>query len=414
MRARAFSTVVAMRRGACPSLPEPMPTGDGLLARLQPLAPLTLDQIAGLARLAAELGNGIVEVTARGKLQLRGLTPGTAPRLPEAVAALGIDVPQGFPVEVGALAGLDPTAHFDPRPLARAISDGAAGLVPRLAPKASVVVDGGGLLRLGGLKADIAVGAGAGGRVRITLAGVPLGEASAQATGDVVLALLESLVARGNAARMPELLAGEGIEPLRRRFGLAAPVPARDEGVDPVGRHALLQGTFALGVGLEFGQVTAATLARLADAAAEAGARHAEPAAGRALLLVGLTPEAAAGLKVEAASLGFIIDPADPRRRVHACAGQPACAAARIDTHALAATLAPLLEGRDLHVSGCPKGCAHPAKAALTIVGLDEGAGLVVEGTPRDVPARLVPATRLREAVQDLLQKDETLMKDLA
>lgn len=142
----ATSDVTRLRRGACPSLPAPMQTGDGLLARLQPLQPLTSEQLSGLARLARELGNGIVEVTARGKLQLRGLTTAGAPRLSEAVDALGTVVPQGFPAEVSALAGLDPTERFDPRPLARAISEGAADLIPSLAPKASVVVDGGGAL----------------------------------------------------------------------------------------------------------------------------------------------------------------------------------------------------------------------------------------------------------------------------
>lgn len=391
----------SMRRGACPSLPEPMQTGDGLLARLQPLAPLTLDQLAGLARLAAERGNGILEVTARGKLQLRGLTAATAPGLAEAVAALGIDVPQGFPVEVSALAGRDPAERFDPRPLARTISDGAAPLVPHLAPKASVVVDGGGRFRLGGLKADIALSAAPEG-VTLTLAGVPGGVVEAARAAEVVIALLQRLAARGPVARMADLVAAEGIDALGVAHGLAPPDAGPGEGVDPVGLHPLTDGSIALGLGLEFGQVRAEVLEQLAQAASRAGVRHVEPAAGRALLLIGLAPEAAEALRAEAAGLGFLTDPGDPRRRVFACAGRPACASARLDTHALAATLVPLLDGRTLHVSGCPKGCAHPSKAGLTIVGLDEGAGLVVEGTPRDVPARIVPAAQLRE----ILQKD--------
>ncbi|WP_018387240.1 precorrin-3B synthase [Ancylobacter sp. FA202] len=396
-----MSALLSLRRGACPSLPEPMQTGDGLLARLQPLAPLTLDQLAGLAWLAAELGNGILEVTARGKLQLRGLTAATAPGLAEAVAALGIDVPQGFPVEVSALAGRDPAERFDPRPLAQAISERAAPLVPHLAPKASVVVDGGGRFRLGGLKADIAVSAGERG-LSLALAGTPLGEVTLERAAALVIALLQRLAARGPAARMAELVAAEGMEALRAAFGLAAPSAVPEEGAEPVGLHPLSDGSVALGIGLGFGQIRAAALDELVAAARRAGVAHAEPAAGRALLLVGLTPAAAPALRDVAAGLGLLADPKDPRRRVYACAGQPACASARLDTHELAATLVPLLDGRDLHVSGCPKGCAHPAKAALTIVGLDEGAGLVVEGTPRDVPARIVPAAQLRA----MLQKD--------
>ncbi|PZQ78627.1 MAG: hypothetical protein DI549_22240, partial [Ancylobacter novellus] len=179
-----MNAAASLRRGACPSLPEPMQTGDGLLARLQSLAPLTLDQLAGLACLARTLGNGIVEVTARGKLQLRGLGPTSAARLPPAVDALGIEVPQGFPTEASALAGLDPAERADPRPLARAIMDAAAPLVPQLAPKASVVIDGGGALHLEALKADIGVTAIAVERWLVSLAGVPAGEAApGQAAG---------------------------------------------------------------------------------------------------------------------------------------------------------------------------------------------------------------------------------------
>lgn len=404
----ATSDVTRLRRGACPSLPAPMQTGDGLLARLQPLQPLTSEQLSGLARLARELGNGIVEVTARGKLQLRGLSSASAPRLPEAVDALGIIVPQGFPVEVSALAGLDPTERFDPRALAREISDRASELVPRLAPKASVVIDGGGALHLVALKADIGVTAGRGDNALILLANRPAGEVPLDRVPALVVALLERLAARGPEARMSNLLTEQGIEALRTGFALA-PVPP--DGLrppaEPVGLHALNDGTLALGVGLAFGQVEAEALQALTEAARLAGARHIEPAAGRALLIVGLSQEAANALKNKASGFGFITDPADLRRRVYACAGQPACASARLDTHATAMRIAALAKGREVHVSGCIKGCAHPAPVALTIVGLDEGAGIVVEGTPRSAPARVVPVSGLAQAVRELLEKED-------
>ena len=76
------------RRGACPTLHTPMPTGDGLLARIRVVgASLTPDQIAELARLAAEHGNGLVEITARGNLQVRGLRATSAAPFAEAVTA---------------------------------------------------------------------------------------------------------------------------------------------------------------------------------------------------------------------------------------------------------------------------------------------------------------------------------------
>jgi precorrin-3B synthase len=49
------------------------------------------------------------------------------------------------------------------------------------------------------------------------------------------------------------------------------------------------------------------------------------------------------------------------------------------------AARAVLAQGMTLHVSGCPKGCARPAPADLTLVGQADGRyGIVLAGTARD------------------------------
>lgn len=97
------------RRGACPALSAPMQTGDGLLVRLNPVAGgLSPKQLIGLGESALRHGNGIMEVTARGSLQIRGLTAESARLLAAEVDALGIAVRSGVPVETGPLAGIDP------------------------------------------------------------------------------------------------------------------------------------------------------------------------------------------------------------------------------------------------------------------------------------------------------------------
>ena len=73
-----------LRRGACPSIAAPMRTGDGLLVRLRPVAPaLSAADLLALADLARRHGNGLIEITARGNLQLRGLTEAGMPQLAE-------------------------------------------------------------------------------------------------------------------------------------------------------------------------------------------------------------------------------------------------------------------------------------------------------------------------------------------
>ncbi|MEN3233362.1 nitrite reductase [Methylobacterium ajmalii] len=65
----------APRRGWCPGLARPMPTGDGLLVRLHPVSGrLSAGQVRAAARAAREGGNGLLDVTARGNLQIRGVT----------------------------------------------------------------------------------------------------------------------------------------------------------------------------------------------------------------------------------------------------------------------------------------------------------------------------------------------------
>jgi precorrin-3B synthase len=93
-------------------------------------------------------------------------------------------------------------------------------------------------------------------------------------------------------------------------------------------------------------------------------------------------------LGTAADTLGFIVDARDSRRRVVACAGAPACASGLIPARTLAAEIAAHLPqgGMAVHVSGCVKGCAHPAPAPLTIVGTPQGCGLIHNGKARARP----------------------------
>jgi precorrin-3B synthase len=54
-----------------------------------------------------------------------------------------------------------------------------------------------------------------------------------------------------------------------------------------------------------------------------------------------------------------------------------------------------------VHVSGCAKGCAHPASAPLTVVGTEQGCGIVRDGSARTAPsAYLDPADIVTEIVR--------------
>ena len=418
----APALTLPQRRGACPGLSAPMATGDGLLVRLLPVGTIALDAFAGLGAAARQHGNGIVEVTSRGSIQIRGLSAASAPRFAVAVAALGIAAWDGIPVLTDPLAGLGPDEIIDAAALAADLRLTLArnSLTQRLAAKVSVAIDGGGALNLDHIAADVRLRAEVlqnGVAVRLGFGGdhgtaSDLGAVSPSDGSAAATRLLEVLAQRGRNARARDVRAAEGIAVFRSAVEdlLVVSAPPRlggNERQEPIGLHRLRDGTFAYGVGLAFGHADAMALQRLTEAAEVAGARGIRAAPGRALLIVGLTQQAASSFATAAKMLGFIVRADDPRRHVVACAGAPICAsaniAARILAPQIAAAAAPHLDGAfKIHVSGCAKGCAHPAPAALTIVGTSSGCALITKGTTRDAPFNVVATNELPAAVAEI------------
>jgi precorrin-3B synthase len=398
------------RRGACPGLLDPMETGDGLLARL-PLARMPLPAFAGLCAAAEAHGNGVIEVTARGSVQIRGLRTGTIVPFADAVAALGIEVPEGPTVIVNPLVGLDPTETADVSGRAAELHSAiaAAPFAASLAPKISVVVDGGGALHLDALAADIRLRALPDESLLVALGGdgataTALGRVRPEDASAAVVGLLAAIAAIGPTARGRDLGAAEAAAALCAAAVAVAPAGesrARTP-AEPIGRHLLRDGRVAIGFGLAFGHGEAAQLRDLCRSAASFGATSVAPAERRSLLVIGLPEEAADAFAAAAERLGFVVRAEDPRRNVVACAGAPACAAAQMPARTIAPAVVeaarPLMDGSlTLHLSGCAKGCAHPGAAMLTFVGVEAECSVVLDGSVRTTsvgtlaPGSLVP-----------------------
>jgi precorrin-3B synthase len=417
----APALTLPQRRGACPGLSAPMATGDGLLVRLLPIGTIALDTFAGLCAAARQHGNGIIEVTSRGSIQIRGLSAVSAPRLATAVATLGITAEDGIPVLTNPLAGLDAEQIIDTAALAADLRHALAhsSLAQRLSAKVSVAIDGGGALSLDGIAADVRLRAQAIDGVAalcVSVGGdgqnaVPLGCVAVRDGVEVTTRLFEVLARRGSVARLRDVVAAEGIAAFRSAVAdlIIHDGPARSQRrfSDAVGIYPLRDGTFAHGVGLAFSHADATSLQRLTKTAEAAGASGMRAAPGRALMIVGLTQQAALSFAAAAAALGFIVRADDPRRHVVACAGAPICASANIAARALApqiaAAAAPHLDGAfKIHISGCAKGCAHPTPAALTIVGTSAGCTLVSNGSTRDAPFATVATNELPAAIAEI------------
>jgi precorrin-3B synthase len=340
-----------------------MESGDGMLVRLRPPGGI-LDSAAArlIAAAATASGNGAVELTQRAAIQVRGLRPDTIAPFAETMRAAGLAAPDSVAVMRSPLGEADDVADA----VARAMT-GVSGLPAKFC----VAVDGGGALPLGEVGADIRVACGASGCVVAPAgadAAVRCDPADAPAVVQALAAAFLGLSSRSDPPlrRMRALAAGAvfaaaGLTPD------AAWLPARTRpAVGPVGGDAF-------GLGLPLGMCDLQALADLADRHG-GGAMRLTP--WRAVMLTGVADPAALSADAD----GFITSPDDPRGRIVACPGAPACASATVATRDFALRLAALDRPGIIHVSGCAKLCAHPGPAALAFVGRNGGFEVVRDG----------------------------------
>jgi precorrin-3B synthase len=407
-----------------------MPSGDGLLVRITVRSTLSLETFEELCELARRHGNGVMEITARGNLQIRGLTPRSADAFAADVVGLGIAPPRGVPITISPLAGLEGAGTIDVTRLAERIAEAASATV--LAPKVSVVLDGGGLLHLDAMFADVRLVWSAAAAWHVALAGdaaraAGLGAIAPGAAMDAVMRLLTVIAAHGPGARARAVIAAEGLAPFRhavRDLLFEACVPPPRAPGEPLGLHALRGGKAAQGLELPFGHALSGGIKTLVAAARRAGSTGLRLGPGRALLVLLDAPDQADAVCEAARDLGLIVRADDPRRAIVTCAGAPACASGEMATRDLAATIAaaaaPLLDGSiRLHLSGCPKGCAHPLPAALTVVGRGGACGLVLDGSAQEPPATVITPQALTAllanlAGQTLTQQTASEQRDAA
>jgi precorrin-3B synthase len=368
-----------MIRGWCPSLYEPMESGDGLLARVKPpLGTLSAAQAHLLADAAAHFGNGVIELTNRANLQIRGLRDPSGFAAYIATHALASPDPAAERrrnVISSPLAGCDPdvanaTAALA-EALARMLTDDTS--LAALPGKFGIAIDGGGALPVWHTPHDILLQL-RGDEMRVSVNGDP---AACTVTDGVaaIRCLIAAFLTLGPAKRMRDL-------PAARVFAAAGFIPDCTIWDGPSKRPVgPLPGAF--GIGVAFGQTDTAALHALADCAERHGDGTMRHTPWRGVVLPGVlaAPDLPEGLST---------DPDDPVLSISACAGAPACPRASVATRRDAAWLvrSGALAGRSVHVSGCAKGCAHPRPADVTLVGAEGAYGVVWGGRADAVPSR--------------------------
>jgi precorrin-3B synthase len=400
-------TAASAIKGWCPTLLDPMPSGDGWLVRIKPSAATLGAEAARLvARLAARHGNGHIDLTSRANLQVRGLTPDSAERFAETVIGQGLaEVNPAREairnVMASPLGRDDPSAGFDSHEVARALESMLAR-EPELVvlpAKFGFLVDGGGTLPLQGVRADLMVRA-FGKSIAIHLDG---GEFAVSCTASTAAHMAKSLalaflhLSRNRlqrSTRMRDLVRSVGEAAIFNAAGLetlASPQLDQPAPPPPVGFTPIAgQGEGLFGIGLPFGRIEADQLARLAGFAECYGDGTHRTTPWRILLLVGIDAASTDRLGEEIRDIGLIAEPSDARLYIYACVGAPACVSATVKARADAERLAAISGigiGTTIHVSGCAKSCAHRGPAAVTLVGRDGRYDLVRSGAANDKPA---------------------------
>ncbi|NUB46767.1 precorrin-3B synthase [Fertoebacter nigrum] len=379
-------------KGWCPGALRPMLSGDGLVVRIRPpLGRLTAAQAAGIAALAQTHGNGLIDISARANLQLRGVTDETYPALIDGLRGLGLIDPSP---EAEARRNITVTPFWvagdDTETLATHLAGALAGASLHLPGKFGFAVDTGPAPVLRGTSADIRLERGVDGGLILRADGCGLGVAVTPDTAAAMaLALADWFLGSGGA---PD---GRGRMAAHLAAGAALPACFTTQPAQPLARtttrDARTPGPTPQGalVAFAFGQTDAGTLSQLAT-----GPIRLTP--WRMLLLEGRDAPALPGL---------ITDPADPLLRVIACTGAPGCLQAHHATRPLARALAPHVPpGAVLHVSGCAKGCAHPGPAEYTAVAAPTGIRMARHATASATTGPALPLAALLARPQSLFE----------
>jgi precorrin-3B synthase len=326
---------------------------------------LEAEQLRGLARVAAEHGDGGIELTSRANVQLRGLADP-----PEAAADLRAAGLLPSPAHervrnilASPCAGRRSPGVLDVTSVVRAL-DAALCARPALAELPGrflfAVDDGSGDVAAAG--ADVTLRALGPETLALVLAGEDTGRrlsphAAVRAAIEVAEGFCER---RGGAWRIAELL------------GAAA--PSGEPPAAPIGVLRQRDGRYALGVLAALGRFSAGQ----AEALAGLGVLRVTP--WRGLVLLDLTGRQLAEALTTVDEAGLVRSPDSPWLGISACAGKPRCAHGFADVRGDAAAALGVAGRRAVHWAGCERHCGLPAGDPVLVQATE--AGYEVDGVP--------------------------------
>lgn len=400
---------LAIRPSACPGLLRIVEALDGGICRVKlPCGRLGAAQALIVAAAAERHGSGVIEVTNRANLQLRGIRGNAQEALIAELldAGLGPTTPAADDVRnlmVSPAAGFDTQASVAIPALADRLLATLQN-TPRfhaLSAKFAVQLDGGERLAMLRHPHDIwlsAMDAGPEPLFAFGLAGCPpqaAGDALALAAVPMarVLQLFEALLqlfldlASPEQTRMRHLLQScppsELLQRLQARLDFPLlPAAGWRRATPPEWAHLGIQqqrqpGRVMVGVAVPLGRLEASQLTALAALSQRFGDASLRLTPWQGLLLPNVAEDEAAELLARLQALGLIGDADQPLARLIACTGSQGCVKGKADTKGDALRLAARLRNAvslpGLHLSGCERSCAAAHTAPLTLLAVADG-----------------------------------------
>jgi len=418
----------------CPGVLRLHPAQDGGLARIRlpggQLPARGADALAG----AAGLGNGIIELTARANVQVRGLAAEAAAPLAALLERAGLLPSPAHDrvrnIAAGPLGGRHPAAVAEVDGVVAALDRGLCA-DPALAALPGrflfAVDDGSGLASWAG--ADVALVAEGPDHFCLVLAGRPttIAVPAAGAAGCALAAARAFLSLRGDDEgggrgwRVREL--DEGPARVARALG-GSPAPsapgrgAAIHGATPApplpGRCGQRDGTVALTALAPLGRIDAPGAVGLAALARDTGGAL-RVSVRRTITLVDVQPADAPAALAQLARLGLVTEAGSGWEGLSTCAGLDACARARVDVRAAATSRAGVRSpaAPPEHWSACERRCGEPRGVATAVVAgeaglsLEEHGKLCAAATTADVLPLFRDAATPADALALLAERDE-------
>jgi precorrin-3B synthase len=384
------------RADACPGALQTHTAADGALARVRvPGGLLSAAQLRALATAARELGDGRLELTSRGNVQLRGLPVGAEARLGARLAAAGL-LPSATHERVRNVLASALTGRaggvVDVRPWVAALDAGLCADPALVAlPGRFLVTLDDGRGDVAGLDGDVGLLALDPGKVALPLGGADSGlragpgDAVALALAATRAFLAERAAQGGTAWRLAELADGPRRVAARivgDEAGAAGasggawrgkPVPVPEAGTGSAGVVEQWDGRFAMVAVVPLGRLTAAQ----AELVAATAATDLQLTPWRSVVLGDVPDEDVDEAAVDLVTGGLVLDANSPWLRVSACAGRPGCAKSLADVRAdaIAAVASGDLpaDGARQHWAGCERRCGRPRGEVVDVVATGEG-----------------------------------------